>query len=50
MNDLGTAEPVREAANGVEPKPTHDPAGVHDELLDYIDPRCPSPGDREGLC
>jgi hypothetical protein len=40
MNDPRTAEPVREAANGIEPKPTNnDPAGAHDELLDYIDPR-----------
>jgi len=39
MNDPGTAEPVAEAANAAEPKATNDPAGAHDELLDYIDPR-----------
>jgi hypothetical protein len=39
MNDPRTAEPVAKAANSVQPKPSRDPAGVHNELLDYIDPR-----------
>jgi hypothetical protein len=49
MNDPGTAEPVSEAANGAEPKPTNDPAGAHDELLDYFDPRFLSTGRDRGF-
>jgi hypothetical protein len=39
MNDPNTAETVTDAAQSVSPKSSKDPAGVHDELLDYIDPR-----------